>query len=134
MNFLFVAMMVPIFGILYAAFTTYMKYRQHRAMLDVLKVYAEKGEAPPSEVLAALTKTYSLSEPGVTAHSLNVPKAQGPMNYWSLVGLFSVFAAGFGYASWSNGAAGYPFTIVAFTMGGVAVWALIMAVGLTLKK
>ncbi|WP_292053006.1 MULTISPECIES: hypothetical protein [unclassified Brevundimonas] len=140
MNFLYIAMLIPIFGLFYAAFTSFLKYRQHRSMLDVLKVYAEKGEAPPQEVLAALTKGFSLAEPGVNAPARwdegapRRPSVQGPMHYWSLVGLFSVFAAGFAYASWSSGAAGYPFAIVAFTMGAVAVWALIMAVALTLKK
>ena len=137
MNFLYFAMLIPIFGIFYAAFTSFLKYRQHRAMLDVLKVYAEKGAAPPSEVLAALTKTYSLAEAGVTAPNplpSGPAKVQGPLHYWSLVGLFTVFSAGFAYASWSSGTAGYPFSIVAFTMGAVAVWSLIMAVALTFKK
>ncbi len=128
---------VPLFGIVYAGFTSFLKYRQHRAMLDVLKVYAERGEAPPQEVLDALTNGFSLSEAGVNAPnpvSAGMAKAQGPIHYWSLVGLFSVFAAGFGYASWSSGPAGYPFTIVAFTMGAVAVWALVMAIGLSVKK
>lgn len=67
MNFLYLAMLIPIFGICYAAFTSYLKYRQHRAMLDVLKVYAEKSEAPPQEVLAALSKSHCLAEPGLNA-------------------------------------------------------------------
>ncbi|GAA0392662.1 hypothetical protein GCM10009093_19060 [Brevundimonas terrae] len=128
---------VPLFGIVYAGFTSFLKYRQHRAMLDVLKVYAERGEAPPQDVLTALTNGFSLAEEGVNAPN-RMPtgsyKAQGPMHYWSLVGLFSVFTAGFAYASWSSGPAGYPFTIVAFTMGAVAVWAMVMAIGLSVRK
>ena len=128
---------IPLFGIVYAGFTTWLKYRQHRAMLDVLKIYAEKGATPPEEVLTALTKGFSLAEAGVNAPnpiSAGPSKVQGAAHYWSLVGLFSVFAAGFAYASWSSGPAGYPFTIVAFTMGAVAVWALIMAVALGRQK
>jgi len=138
MNFLYLAMLIPIFGIFYAAFTSYLKYRQHRAMLDVLKVYADKGEAPPQEVLAALSKSHCLAEPGLNAPSTvtpsGPPKVQGPMHYWSLVGLFAVFAGGFAYAAWGTGDVMYPFAIVAFTMGAVGVWALIMAIGLSVKK
>ena len=128
---------IPLGGMVYAGFTSFLKYRQHRAMLDVLKVYAERGEAPPEEVLTALTKGFSLSEPGVNAPNSipkGPPKIQGAAHYWSLVGLFAVFAAGFAYASWSSGPAGYPFTIVAFTMGAVAVWALIMAIAMSKQK
>jgi hypothetical protein len=138
MNFLYLAMLIPTFGIFYAAFASFLKYRQHRAMLDVLKVYADKGEAPPPEVLAALTKTYSLSEPGINTPNpvtrSGPAKTQGPMHYWSLVGLFAVFAAGFAYAAWGTGNVMYPFAIVAFTMTAVGVWALIMAIGLSVKK
>lgn len=128
---------IPLFGIVYAGFTSFLKYRQHRAMLDVLKVYAERGEAPPEEVLTALTKGFSLAEEGVNAPN-RIPrgpsKAQGPMHYWSLVGLFAVFALGFGYAASISGAAATGYMIVAFTMGAVAVWALVMALFLTFKK
>jgi len=128
---------VPLFGIVYAGFTSFLKYRQHRAMLDVLKVYAERGEAPPQEVLDALTNGFSLAEEGVNAPTrfgTGASKAQGPMHYWSLVGLFSVFTAGFAFAAWGSGSLGNPFTIVAFTMGAVAVWAMVMAIGLSVKK
>lgn len=128
---------VPLFGIVYAGFTSFLKYRQHRAMLDVLKVYAERSETPPQEVLTALTNGFSLAEEGVNAPN-RIPtgpsNAQGPMHYWSLVGLFSVFTAGFAFAAWGSGSLSNPFTIVAFTMGAVAVWALVMAIGLSAKK
>lgn len=128
---------VPLFGIVYAGFTSFLKYRQHRAMLDVLKVYAERGEAPPQEVLTALTDGFSLAEEGVNAPK-RIPtgpsKAQGPMHYWSLVGLFAVFALGFGYAASISGVAATGYMIVSFTMGAVMVWALVMALFLTFKK
>lgn len=137
MNFIYIAVLIPIFGIFYAAFTSYLKYRQHRAMLDVLKVYATKGEAPPQEVLAALTKTYSLTEPGVTGPypaAQTASKPQGPAHYWSLVGLFGVFSLGFGWAAYYTGGSVTGYAIVAFTMGAVCVWALIMALVLSFKK
>lgn len=140
MNFLYVAMLIPIFGMFYAAFTSYLKYRQNRATLDVLKSYAERGEAPPETLLAALSKGLSLSEPGVNAPARwdegapRQPKVQGPGHYWSLVGLFAVFTAGFAYAAWLGGPSGFPFVIVAFTMGAVGVWSLIMAIVTGKKK
>ena len=140
MNFLYIVMLIPIFGIVFAAFTSWLKYRQHRAMLEVFKIYAERGEAPPQEVLAALTKKFSLAEQGVNAPNNwggegNRPvKVQGPAHYWSLVGLFGVFTAGFTYAAWFSGSSSYPFMIVAFTMGAVAVWSLIMAIATSVKK
>lgn len=128
---------LPMGGLVFAGLTTYLKYRQHRAMLDVLKIYAERGEAPPEQVLAALTKGFSLAQPGVTAPNplpQGPPRVQGAAHYWSLVGLFSVFTVGFAYAAWASGSYGYPFVIVAFTMGAVAVWAMIMAVAMGRSK
>jgi hypothetical protein len=130
---------VPIFGMVYAGYTSYLKYRQHRAMLDVLKVYAERGEAPPEQVLSALSQGFSLSEPGVNAPNRwasepsSQPAVQGPTHYWSLFGLFAVLGAGFGHAAymqnWSP-----ALMIVAATMGAVAVWAAIMAMVLSMRK
>ena len=128
---------VPLFGIVYAGFTSFLKYRQHRAMLDVLKVYAERGETPPQEVLTALTNGFSLAEAGVNAPNTvsgGSPKVQGPVHYWSLVALFAVFAVGFGYAASISGVAATGYMIVSFTMGAVMVWALVMALFLTFKK
>lgn len=137
MNFLYLAMLIPIFGIAYAAFTSWLKYRQHRVMLEVLKVYAERGDAPPEEVLTALSKGFSLSEPGVNApaYSVSAGEAYGPARYWSLVGLFGVLAAGFGfaYAFGGMGSGSSAFGIVALCMGAVAVWSLIMAIALRNK-
>lgn len=133
MNFLYLAMLIPIFGIAYAAFTSWLKYRQHRVMLEVLKVYAERGDAPPEEVLTALSKGFSLSEPGMNSPGAAEP--QGPARYWSLVGLFGVLAAGFGfaYAFGGMGSGSSAFGIVALCMGAVAVWSLIMAIALRNK-
>ncbi len=129
---------VPLLGIAYAAFSSFLKYRQHRAMLDVLKVYAERGESPPEQVLTALSQGFSLSEAGVNAPARYEDRpartSQGPMHYWSLVGLFGVFTAGFGWASFSTGGTITGYAIVAFTMGAVFIWALIMALALTFKK
>lgn len=140
MNFLYVAVLIPIFGLVYAGFTSYLKYRQNRATLDLLKSYADRGETPPQDLLAALSKGLPLAEAGVNAparwdgDTMRQSRVQGPAHYWSLVGLFTVFTAGFAYASWSSGPNGYPFVIVAFTMGAVAVWSLIMAIATSMKK
>lgn len=142
MNFLYIAMLIPIFGLFYAAFTSWLKYRQQRAMLDVLKDYAQKGEAPPTEVLAALAKQASEGDASVKqpyemardGSGTIVSKRRDPAHYWSLVGLFAVLSAGFAYASYSDTNDGSSFAIVAFTMAAVGAWSLIMAIATTARK
>lgn len=109
----------PIFGLVMGGWHSFAHYRRQKAILEVIRTYAQKGETPPEALLAALTANEDGEQPGRRA----------PAHYWSLFGLFGVLAAGFGFGAWLYDfeGVGWPFGIVALVMGAVAVWALINA-------
>ena len=45
---------VPLFGILFGAWSTWLHFQHRREALDTLKIYAQQGKTPPPEVLEAL--------------------------------------------------------------------------------
>lgn len=116
----------PIWGLAMGAWHSAAGYRRQKAMLDLVRTYAEKGEQPPEALLAALGR----DEDGQPAHR------NSPAHYWSLTALFAVLAVGFGVAAWSYDFAGvgWPFGIVALVMAAVAVWSLINAMFLARQK
>ncbi len=109
----------PIFGLVMGGWHSFAHYRRQKAILEVIRTYAQKGETPPEALLAALAADEDGGQPGQRA----------PAHYWSLFGLFGVLAAGFGVGAWLYDfeGVGWPFGIVALVMGAVAVWALINA-------
>ena len=111
------------FGIM-GAYNSYLGYRRQRDALNLLKTYAEKGQEPPEALLKVLQRP--LDDDGWDGQS---PGRHRPTNYWSLFGLFTALSLGFlGASEMTNmdGDSG-AFLVVAFTMGAVAVWALISA-------
>lgn len=111
----------PLWGLAMGSWHSFAGYRRQKAMLDVIRTYAEKGEQPPEALLAALAES---------EHAEKRSMQRSPAHYWSLVGLFGVMAAGFGIAGlvYNFEGVGWPFGVVAFVMGAVAIWALINAV------
>lgn len=109
----------PLFGLAMGGWHSFAHYRRQKAVLEVIRTYAQKGETPPEALLAVLTAGDDGRQPG----------RQSPAHYWSLFGLFAVLAGGFGIGAWVYGfeGVGWPFGIVALVMGAVAVWALINA-------
>jgi hypothetical protein len=114
----------PVGGMIYGAFQSWLKFRQQKAMMDLIRSYAEKGMEPPEALLRHLDAPLELDgdERADRRHE------RSPAHYWSLVGLFAVLSAGFGIGAWMNidrdsGA----FIIVSMVMAAVAVWALISA-------
>lgn len=119
--------LLPIGGMALGAFAIWNEYDRQRKALDVLKVYAEKGQEPPESVLAVLNRA---SAPG------GAPPAQqrGP---WASVAFFAVLTLGFGaVALWF--AQGDPqkawvfivgFAITAFAMAANAAAHLVQALG-----
>jgi hypothetical protein len=110
----------PVWGLAMGAWHSLAGYRRQKAMLDLVRTYAEKGQQPPDALLAALGR-----------EDADVPgRRNSPAHYWSLVALFGVMAAGFGVGAWAYGfqGVGWPFAIVALVMAAVAVWSLINAV------
>lgn len=111
------------FGLM-GAYNSFLNYRRQRAALDLLKTYAEKGQEPPEALMKVLQSP--LDEDGWDGKAQH---GRQPTNYWSLFGLFTALSLGFLGASHFttfDGDSG-AFLIVAFTMGAVAVWALISA-------
>ena len=109
----------PIWGLGMGMWHSLMGYRRQKAVLDLVRTYADKGEQPPEALLAALGRDEE--------HGRDLRRS--PANYWSLFGLFLVLALGFGAAAYAYDfeGLGWPFGIVGLVMGAVAVWALINA-------
>jgi hypothetical protein len=55
---------VPLFGILFGAWSTWLHFQHRREALDTLKIYAQQGKTPPPEVLEALGGGFGGAAPG----------------------------------------------------------------------
>jgi hypothetical protein len=115
----------PVGGMAFAAFQSWLKYRQQKALLDLIRTYAQTGAEPPEALLRQLDRPLGLNGSNNSEQGFS----NTPTNYWSLFGLFAFLAAGFGIAALmgvdrNSGA----FVIVGVVMAAVAVWALINAV------
>lgn len=114
----------PLYGLAMGAWHSGMQYRRQKAMLDVIRTYADRGEQPPEAVLAALKAN---DDDDCNGHSGN----RGGSRYWSLAALFFLLSAtfaGVSYFSLLGDGAGGPFYLVAAVMAAVGVWALINAI------
>jgi Flp pilus assembly protein TadB len=114
----------PVGGMAYGAFQSWLKFRQQKAMMDLIRSYAEKGMEPPASLLRQLDAPLELD--GDERDDRR--RERSPAHYWSLVGLFAILAAGFGIAAWMgiDGHSG-AFVIVSMVMAAVGVWSLINA-------
>ncbi len=115
----------PIGGMIYAAFQSWLKYRQQKAMMDLIRSYADKGVEPPEALLRQLDQPLNLDGEDRSRERVS----RSPAHYWSLVGLFAILAAGFGVGALLgvDGNSG-AFVVVALVMAAVGVWSLINAV------
>ena len=103
--------LIVIFGsaIVIVMSIAWLDYRKHTKVLDVLRVYAERGEEPPPAVVQAVT--------GVSGRSA-APAAPTPRS-WHLahVAANAVFTAGLGgFAWWRFGQTGEAGTLVIVTI------------------
>lgn len=108
-------------------FSSMLNYRRQRDMLDLLKRYADKGQEPPAELLRAISR-HEDTEAEIWGSDTEARRAERHRNWpWPAnVALFSVLAAGFGYASYTDiYGAGEAFTIVTFVMVAMAIAFLI---------
>jgi hypothetical protein len=114
----------PVGYMLMGVFNSFLGYRRQKDAVSLLRTYAEKGQEPPEALLKVLQRP--LDEDGWHGTSAG---NRYPTNYWSLFGLFTALSAGFlgagHYTDMDSGTG--AFTVVAFAMGAVAVWALISA-------
>lgn len=116
----------PIGFMVAGAFNSFLGYKRQKDAINLLRAYAEKGQEPPAELLKVLQRPLD-EDP--FRDMTNTGEQRQPTNYWSLFGLFAALSAGFigaGYYTDMDRGSG-AFTIVAFVMGAVAVWALISA-------
>lgn len=119
----------PMAAFAYTGWVQWIQYRRQKALLDVLKVYAEKGQEPPSAVTSALNRQESN---GAWSHGAGGEAGR----YWLLAGLFGTLCAGFvwgGLDGRMDGGSG-AFMIVGFVMGAVALWSLICAMVIQWRK
>lgn len=77
--------LIPLGGMLFAAFAVWNEFARQRKALDVLRVYAEKGVEPPASVLAILNRSGSSGG-----------WASRQANPWASAAFFVVLALGFG--------------------------------------
>lgn len=123
-------LLFPLAAFGFAGFGSFLSYRRQKAVLNLIRTYVENGREPPADLIAQINAG---DDSDGNWFGDGQGRSRAPTNYWSLVGLFAMLAAGFGVAAYmgidrDSGA----FVIVALTMTAVAVWALICA--LTQKR
>ena len=112
---------LPVLGLAVGAFAIWSEYGRQRKALDVLRIYAEKGQEPPDSVLAMLTRAS-------TSESSSSPP-------WAQFAFYVIMAAGFGLVTawFSRGDVSevWPFTlgfgITSFVMLAYAASAMVRA-------
>ena len=102
----------PVFGMCIGAFSIWNEFSRQKKALEVLKVYAEKGQEPPESVMQILGQA-----------STRHPRRRGAS--LSAATFFGVLGAGFAaLAIWTYANAGpYPFTM-GWTIAAIALGAL----------
>ena len=105
----------PIMGMGVGAFAIWNEFSRQKKALEVLKVYAEKGQEPPESVMQVLGKA-------------STPKSRRSRGAsWSSAVFFGVLAAGFAYMAVSahdgGGFEGGRF-VMGWTLAAIALGAL----------
>lgn len=117
-------LLFPLAWFVSIGFSSLLNYRRQRATLKLIETYAQKGEQPPEALLKVLERPIDAE---TESRAYGSPSGGSSGGLFSLV-LFTILAAGFGYASWADiYGAGDAFLIVALVMGAVAA-----ATGVTL--
>lgn len=121
---------MPVSGLLFAAFFSWLRFKKQKAILDIIHTYAQRGEQPPEALLAQLDMHEK--RPGSDQPSGTL---QSPAHYWSLFGLFLAMALGFGIAAAMgiDGKSG-AFVMVSLVMAAVALWSVINALFLAKRR
>lgn len=94
-------LLFPMMWLGLVAFKSWLRYRRHRDLMDVVRAYANQGREPPPEILARLADP-SLAEP-------ERPWRQGSMAWWFPGIILLSFAAAFAALSILPDFAGYRF-------------------------
>lgn len=100
--------------------------RSRREAIELLKVYAQKGEQPPEALLQAISASSSNDDWGWG--STPADPTRKSYSEWQGVALFLSLGAAFLFASvYGPGEAQWAFVMVAIIMGGLAVGSLVVA-------
>ena len=111
----------PILGMGMGAFAIWNEFSRQKKALEVLKVYAEKGQEPPESVMQILGRASTAS------------RDRRGRSAWSRATFFCALALGFaGMAVWTGMTSGsYSFetgwTIAAIVLGALGLSALVTA-------
>jgi hypothetical protein len=124
----------PIMGFAFGGFGMFMGYRAHRDRMELLRIYAEKGQTPPPEIAKAAESDpydygYGYGYRGRWAR-------RGPYWEWRRFIVFASLAIGFGLANywdgggwgWHHHGFGFPFSILTIIFGVMAVGSLLFAI------
>jgi hypothetical protein len=117
-------LLFPLAWFISAGFSSILNYRRQRDTLDLLRRYADKGQEPPAELLQSLNRVDDMEAANWGGSSRGDRRHSWP---WPAnVAMFTVLAAGFGYAAWTDiYGVGEAFQIVTFVMVALAVAFLI---------
>ena len=128
-------LMFPLMGFAFGGFGMWMGYRTHRDRMDLLRIYAEKGQTPPPEIARAADIPpdpygYGYGYRGRWAR-------RGPYWEWRRFIVFASLAIGFAFANyWMGGdfsfgrdhGDGVPFGILTIIFGVLAAGSLLFAI------
>lgn len=119
----------PVFGMAMGVYGMWNDQRRRRDTIELLKVYAEKGQEPPAEMLKAVARSSDdMWENGGFGPDDIVPRQRNPYGEWRNLALYLSLGAAFLFAAWFGpGSAQWAFVMVAIIMGGLAAGSLIMA-------
>lgn len=133
-------LMFPLYWMVIHAIRSSRRSSSHDHALEVLRVYAQRGEQPPPEVLAALTKLSQHPEDDMMGmgSSVDASSRSGTASsaWWTffvflaLTGGFAVGVNGFN----TDGGAHTAFLIVTVVMAFLAVGSFIMAISATFRR
>jgi hypothetical protein len=150
------AMVVPIFGIIFNGFTTWLYFQHRRDALEALKTYSAQGKTPPPEIVEALsggrrdagpadwtddfTDSWGYGDRYARRAARQAMRAarwryREPYRRWNGAITMVALAAGFGIASqYASRQTADAFLLVAIIMGAVALAAVIQAVLATILR
>lgn len=120
----------PIFGMGMGAYSMWSHERRRRDAIDLLKLYAQKGEEPPPAILKAVSSPNPESW-GVDMGDAGDIAARRRKSYsdWYNVVLFLSLGAAFLFAArYGPEGAEWAFVMVAIIMGGLTIGSLVVAV------
>ncbi|MEE2524745.1 hypothetical protein V0U79_00070 [Hyphobacterium sp. HN65] len=111
-------LLFPLIFFISAGWNSFMSYKRTKAKVELLKTYAQSGNTPPPELIAALDKDEQHSRHGTSGGDADDMAAWTPFLVVLFAGLSAVFAF-VGYQEWLGDANSMYF--VAMILGVLAI-------------